>query len=354
MKLDHKNQHLDLQAHSKCAIQNFDNEAVRLILKSGLSLLDAARICLALVEAAGGECRLAQLHELIATAAQVQEERRRSVSFEEAVKTCLHQKQHRSKRTLQDIRQTMNALMRFDPQLAQRPIRELNSGDCHRLLHGAFAHSTARFIKARANLSGVFTVAYRHGWCGENPVKRVATPTLHERRIEPLKPAQVKRLLSQAKRPEHSECLPALGLMLYAGVRPEELQRLQWDDIDWDEGVLYMSARHCKTGGGRHVPLAKPLMKLLKQRRGDGAICPKNWRNKWLQLRQLAGFDDWVPDILRHSYASYHAKMYRDLPLLQLSMGHRDSRLLLTRYINLRGITKKDAQEFWQGSGLVN
>lgn len=354
MKLEYENQYLGLHAHSKCVLQNSDSEAISLIRKSGLSLLDAARLCLALVEVAGGACRLPELQELVFTAARVQAERKRSVSFERAVCTCLHQKSHRSKRTLQDIRQTMNALIRFEPELAQRPICELSSADCLRVLQGAYGHSTARFIKARANLSGVFTVAYQHGWCGENPVKRIATPSLYERQIEPLKLAEVSRLLRQANRPEHRDCLPAVGLMLYAGVRPDELQRLAWEDVDWEEGVLYMRARHCKTGGGRHVPLVKPLLQFLKKGRGRGPICPKNWNRKWKQLRQLAGFDRWVPDVLRHSYASYHAKMYRDLPLLQLAMGHRDCRLLLTRYINLRGITKRDAQEFWKSASLVS
>ncbi len=69
------------------------------------------------------------------------------------------------------------------------------------------------------------------------------------------------------------------------------------------------------------------------------------------QLRHAAGFKKWVPDVLRHSYASYHAKMYKDLPRLQLAMGHRDCHLLLTRYINLQGISKKILKAFGVGVG---
>ena len=35
-------------------------------------------------------------------------------------------------------------------------------------------------------------------------------------------------------------------------------------------------------------------------------------------------------------------------PSLQLSMGHRDQRLLMSRYINLRGISRRSATEFWK------
>lgn len=348
MKLAYQNQQLGLHTHSKCAGQESELQAIQLIYNSGFSLLDAARLCLALLEASDGEHELSRLHSLIRTAAQVQAENKRSASSAEALQACLQQKAHRSPRTLQDIRQTMGALMRFDPELAQRPIRELSSSDCHRLLHGAFAHSPSRFIKAKANLSGVFTIAYQCGWCKDNPVQRIATPTVKERCIEPLSMKDVESLLTQAKRREHRDCLPAVGLMLYAGVRPDELKRLRWNDIDWEDGILYMSAKHTKTGGGRHVPLTKSLLHMLKQERQVGSICPSNWTKKWRNLRECAGFNQWIPDILRHSYASYHAKMYRDLPLLQLSMGHRDCQLLRTRYINMRGISRRDAQQFWR------
>ncbi len=80
-----------------------------------------------------------------------------------------------------------------------------------------------------------------------------------------------------------------------------------------------------------------------------GAICPKGWVRRWRLLREAAGFSSWVPDVLRHSYASYHVKRYQDLGQLQLAMGHRDCRLLLTRYVNLRGISRADARVFWKG-----
>ncbi len=140
--------------------------------------------------------------------------------------------------------------------------------------------------------------------------------------------------------------------MVYAGVRPEEIRRIGWHDIDWEEEILYMRATHSKTGGGRHIPLAPPLICLLRRLRRKGEICPPNWRIRWRNLRQEAGFATWVPDVLRHTFASYHAKMYKDLPLPQLAMGHRDCQLLLTRYINMRGLTRNDAQLFWKGMFL--
>lgn len=55
----------------------------------------------------------------------------------------------------------------------------------------------------------------------------------------------------------------------------------------------------------------------------------------------------WVPDCLRHTYASYHAKHFKDYNLLQMEMGHRSSSLLRTRYLNMKGISPQTATRFW-------
>ena len=52
-------------------------------------------------------------------------------------------------------------------------------------------------------------------------------------------------------------------------------------------------------------------------------------------------------DVLRHTYASYFAKRFKDLPRLQLNMGHHDLSLLRSRYINMRGISNLEATSFF-------
>ena len=58
----------------------------------------------------------------------------------------------------------------------------------------------------------------------------------------------------------------------------------------------------------------------------------------------------WVPDVCRHTFATYHAAMFRNLPELQLEMGHRDTSLLRSRY--MVPARRKDAEAFRQGAGL--
>ena len=62
--------------------------------------------------------------------------------------------------------------------------------------------------------------------------------------------------------------------------------------------------------------------------------------------RRAAGFRHWVPDVCRHTFATYHAAMFRNLPELQLEMGHRDTSLLRSRY--MVPSSRKDAELFWK------
>ena len=50
-------------------------------------------------------------------------------------------------------------------------------------------------------------------------------------------------------------------------------------------------------------------------------------------------------DICRHSFASYHAAMYRNLHELQLQMGHRSTDLLRTRYLDIP--KQEQAKNYW-------
>ena len=133
-----------------------------------------------------------------------------------------------------------------------------------------------------------------------------------------------------------------MNLMLYAGIRPTEVSRLQKTDFQWDERLVIVRSTVSKTGGGRAVPLRG----IHNIRKKDRHI-PRNWKHKWKALRRAAGFqNNWVPDSCRHTFASYHAAYFRNLSELQMEMGHRDTSLLRSRY--MAPVLRKDAAAFWR------
>ncbi len=150
---------------------------------------------------------------------------------------------------------------------------------------------------------------------------------MQEEVIEPLNIPDVRRLEAAAQRPQHREMYLSLYLMLYCGLRPTEVRRLQPEDIRWGQRVVIVRSQTSKTGGGRVVPL-----RVKRKLAEELCLIPANWGRRWRALRRVAGFMSWRPDTLRHTFASYHVQYFRDLPALQLEMGHRSTELLRTRY----------------------
>ena len=148
----------------------------------------------------------------------------------------------------------------------------------------------------------------------------------------------------------------AVGMMLYAGIRPHEVARLTWAQVDLRERAIYILPRHSKTGGARRVTIHRPLMRILSrhQKPDTETICPANWLSHWHKLRHASGWGrdrKWPQDALRHTFASYHLSHFRSFAELQLEIGHRDATLLRTRYVDQRGV--RNARAFWEYRGQL-
>ncbi len=269
-----------------------------------------------------------------------------TVSFEEAAWASVQARADRREATKRDLRHFVRRMLRVEG-IRSRPLRAMSTRECRMLLQQAFGRSPSSYKKGRAILSSIFSFGQRHEWVDVNPVSRIEVPTVQEKPIEPLTPDEVEKLREAASLPEFRDMRLSLSLLLYGGIRPTEVSRLKDEDINWEEGLVIIRPRASKTGGGRAVPLRG----VRDIRKCDRRI-PRNWKRKWKALRRAAGFSHWVPDVCRHTFATYHAAMFRNLPELQLEMGHRDTSLLRTRY--MVPASRKEAKRFWKGVQVSN
>ena len=232
--------------------------------------------------------------------------------------------------------------MRKCKGLAKRRVRSITPLECAEYLRQAFDTPRQR-NKARLILSGIFSTAMLHGWCAENPVRKVKPEKIEEKRIKILSNEEIERLTETAATYAKGACLAAVAIMLLAGVRPHECERLRWRDVRLDSKVIVISPQHSKTGGARCVTIHPPLAKILRrvQKADHERICPPNWRRHWAALHREAGFTHWQPDVLRHTFATHHLATFRSYAELQLEMGHRSAELLRTRYVAMEGIYRR-------------
>ena len=326
--------------------------ALAVLKSAGEDLMEVAII--AKEAMAAGRGRLKRARRCIAAGVEELKKQERTVSFEKAVAFALEARRERRVRTVYDFRYFTRRFMKRCPGLARRKVRAISAQECARYIEMAFDTPRQR-QKARLILSGVFGTAVKRGWCSENPVARVEVPRVVEKQVPILSPQEIKDLRQSAANYRNGSCAAAVGMMLYAGIRPHEVARLTWAQVDLRERAIYILPQHSKTGGARRVTIHKPLMKILRRYQGsppEKKICPPDWLHHWRELRKAAGWNSpahpWPQDALRHTFASYHLSHFRSFAELQLEIGHRDATLLRTRYVDQRGV--QAAAQFWNAA----
>ncbi|MCQ2365029.1 MAG: site-specific integrase [Akkermansia sp.] len=310
---------------------------------------DAARLVLEIQEALGPLARtkdrailMERMRRLIRAGQRELNEPSITVSFARAAAASLKARAGRRPVTLRDLRYYMRRIAQ-EGGFGRRPLRAITTAECRTLLRSVFGRSKHSYRKARAIMHSVFAYGLRQDWCSRNPVDGIDTPEIPEVPIEPLSIADVHRLEIAARDPDHRAMQLSLHLMLYCGVRPNEVQRIDpARDIDWKHREVLIRPQTSKTGGGRIVPLRKAS----RVRSDCRETIPRNWSKKWKALRHAAGFRRWRADVCRHTFASYHAQRFRNLPQLQIEMGHRSCDLLRSRYVMAR--LGQEASEFWK------
>lgn len=323
-----------------------------LVGKLAVSPLDIMRLFVEFAEEAevtqsAKEEIIASFRRVIRTGVTSVAESERSVSLATAMRESLEMRRIRRPSTVADLRSYMNRMLEY-AEFRDQPLRSITSEQCIELLQELFGHSAHVFRKAKAVLHSVFSYGQRRGWCRANPVKAIECPPVYEERIVPLTGCQIRALMRACRHSDLCSMLPAMQLLLWCGIRPGEVRRLHWRDIDRREKCVYIEGRASKTGGPRAVPLRGAAKELLHySRRGDELIAPRNWTRLWRKLRKRAGLTNWQRDVLRHTFASYHLKCFHNLPQLQEEMGHRDCNLLRTRYLNVRHVSSATARRFF-------
>lgn len=272
----------------------------------------------------------------------------KEITFEQAVLASLHARKHRRPSTLADLRSYAIRLIKFT-DWKERPLRSITRQECRQLLNSRFGRSAHIYGKAKNILHSIFAYSQRQGWCEKNPIDGIENRIIIEDTINILTIKEIRKIMKTLCLKELDDMSYAVRLMLWCGVRPGEVQRLRWRDIDRRENVVYVDGRASKTGGARAIPLRGGAICLKYVNRPEHHfIAPRNWARQWRRLRRKAGFHHWQRDALRHTFASYHLKNFHNLYLLQEEMGHRDSSLLRTRYLNLRNITTHAAHAFFR------
>lgn len=330
--------------------------ANQLLSRSPLDEEDAARLILELLETTGEIANtdrvmvLNHCRHVLRRGTEVYARENQTLPFYRAVEDHLRAKVTRRPRTVSEIRQYCKRIMECCPHWRNHPLSSFTSKECQLAVEKSFATVTMQ-RKALSLLHAIFNFGKKRGLCTVNPIHGVTTPQAEEVRIRILTIPQIRTLLETAQKPEHIACAGALGIMLWAGVRPNEIDRLTWGKINLAQKTIDIEPKHAKTGGARQVTIPPILVRWLRSvckfTPAGAKVTPRAWSRRWRSLRQDAGLRDWQADTLRHTFASYHLKYFKNLEVLRLEMGHSGTELLRTRYLSMEGLTAEAAKQFW-------
>jgi integrase len=189
------------------------------------------------------------------------------------------------------------------------------------------------FLRA---LRTFFTFAQNHGWLSKEAelLARVEKRKEKAAPVEIFSPTELAALLENAT----ADLAPCLALAAFAGLRAEEILRMEWADVDRSPGFVVVAAQKAKTATRRLVPINDSLSRwLATSQRREGRVWPhsKAWFFQSMRNTVAAINEErkavnrsksipfiWKQNALRHSFISYRLAEIQNVNQVALEAGN--------------------------------
>jgi integrase len=215
----------------------------------------------------------------------------------------------------------------------QTSIGSINTGAIALWLDGLKIGPRSR-NNVRQTIVTLFNFARRRGYLPKGETTEAAdveTVRDDEHQIAILTPAELSTLLRKSK-PLYQLYF---ALAAFTGIRPAELLRLEWSEINFEKGHIEVKARKAKTATRRVVPIQPNLAKWLEPYRSSEGKLFKSRRTVDSAIKFAKRIRiPWKANCLRHSYATYRLSIIPDAGRIALEMGNSPAKLF-TKYREL-------------------
>lgn len=138
-------------------------------------------------------------------------------------------------------------------------------------------------------------------------------------------------------------CAALQGL---AGLRSNEVERLEWRDIDLTRRLIVISKGVAKTASRRTIPVGDTLAAWLEQADRVGSKVWPGTHEEFYGMQKRSAKNAeirWKHNGLRHSYASYRFALVPDAGQVAAELGH--SAAILHKHY--REIARREDAEKW-------
>lgn len=238
-------------------------------------------------------------------------------------------------------------LTRFANQFGKRYMHSITPTEIEQWLDAIQAHGTTR-KNYRRNVNIFYRFAIGRKYTRENSAAAVTKVKVQRSIPTILTPQEIRVLLFAARKHNLGRMLPYFAIGCLCGLRPWEIRRTSWSDINLDGMEIYVTPEACKTAQDRFVTIPDNLAVWLKE------CVPLSARNGLIPfsradfdaIRKAAHlFSKWDSDIMRHSAASHLYAKTQNAALVTAQMGH-GLNIFLKHY--KRSVTKADGEAYFR------
>lgn len=188
----------------------------------------------------------------------------------------------------------------------KKMVHQITPAAVEKILAKYFTKGSYRTYRRGINVFFNWAVRARH--CLENPCEHMERAPRQKRNVSILSLEEVQRLLKATTELQEGAAAASVAILLFAGLRPSELNDLKPADIR--EAYIVVSGGKLRGRSKRRVPIPPVLSTWLEQYPFDGR--PAGWQYKMKRIKEATDAKKWVSDILRHTSISYQLERDHD------------------------------------------
>ena len=181
-----------------------------------------------------------------------------------------------------------------------------------------------------AQLSKMFSLAVKLGFCSENPCRRVDAFKVNNRKERVVSHEEEARIL-EALTGKLARLKTPVIVALNCGLRLGEIINMEWRHVDFQKGVIEIPRGSTKSGKGRIAVMNRRVKDALAELRGDsqstGRVFPFSKHEACKTFSRLCkdiGLSGVTFHTCRHSFSSRRAEANVNPFTARDLMGHED------------------------------
>ena len=267
-----------------------------------------------------------------------------NVNITEAMEIFLKAKTEQNCRPayIQSFRKTF--LKPFSKSFPGKLVTDLTTSEAEKYVFSKTTWNPTTKASHIGYLRTFYEFLIKQGYAKLNPFKNLAKPRPQGNTTKILLPHDVKEMLQFALNEGRKAECATMAIVFFCGVRVNEAGRLNWDQVDLEQGRIKIEPENAKKRRRRVNLISPNALEWLKVCQSAGKIAPNDYAQRMKRFRTRAGVA-YSQNAMRHCFATYHMSKHGDSAKTAAMLSHSSASMLYETYYDV--VSNEQAEEFW-------